>query len=73
LAKPGTRVVISDETEKHVKSSYERMPLTSAYYKNRSDVVTAPIDLVPPEMLETRLDTVFDGRGYVLTFRKPGR
>jgi len=71
VAKPGSRILIADETEKHVKNTYERIPITSGYFKNRQEAVTAPIDLVPPEMQEIHLEMLWDGRIYALTFRKP--
>jgi ubiquinone/menaquinone biosynthesis C-methylase UbiE len=71
VAKPGSRMLIADETEEHVKSTYERFPVTSGYFKNRREPVTAPIDLVPPEMKEIHLEMLRDGRFYALTFRKP--
>jgi len=30
-----------------------------------------PIDLVPPEMEDIRLDMLKDGKFYAITFRKP--
>lgn len=71
VAKPGSRILIADETEEHVKSTYERIPITSGYFRNRQEAVTAPIGLVPPEMQETHLEMLWDGRFYALTFRKP--
>jgi ubiquinone/menaquinone biosynthesis C-methylase UbiE len=73
VAKPGSRILIADETEKHVKDTYERSPVASGYFKDRKDSVAAPIDLVPPEMEEIHLETVWAGRFYALTFRKPIR
>jgi SAM-dependent methyltransferase len=71
VAKPGSRILIADETEEHVKSAYERIPVTSQFFKNRQEAVTAPIDLVPPEMREINLELLHGGRFYALTFRKP--
>jgi len=73
VAKPGTRILIADETEEHVKETYERAPFTRGYFRNRQGPVTAPIDLVPPEMHEIHLEILRDGRFYALTFRKPAR
>jgi SAM-dependent methyltransferase len=75
VAKPGSRILIADETEEHVKDMYERGPVTSGYYKNRKEPVAAPNDLVPPEMLETHLEflkPMGKNRFYALTFRRPG-
>ncbi len=74
VARPGSKILIADETEEHVKDLYERGPITGGFYKNRKEPVTAPVDLVPPEMLETHLDflkPMGKNRFYVLTFRKP--
>jgi ubiquinone/menaquinone biosynthesis C-methylase UbiE len=71
VAKPGSVVLIADETEEHVKSAYEQFPVTGAYFKNRKETVTAPTDLVPREMLAIRLEPLWNGRFYALTFRKP--
>lgn len=71
VAKPGTRILIADETEKHVKDTYERGPFTRGYFKNRQALVAVPVDLVPPEMQEIHLEILRDGRFYALTFRKP--
>jgi ubiquinone/menaquinone biosynthesis C-methylase UbiE len=70
VAKPGSLLLISDETEKHVKQIYEKGP-GGHLYKNRKQPVSAPIDLVPPEMQEVHLDQLRNGDTYTLTFRKP--
>jgi len=74
VASPGSRILIADETEEHVKGSFERAPITGGYFKNRKEPVAAPVDLVPPGMLETHveiLNVVGKNRFYALTFRKP--
>jgi ubiquinone/menaquinone biosynthesis C-methylase UbiE len=74
VARPGTRILIADETEEHVKTTFERAPIIGSYFKHRKESVVAPVDLVPPEMLETHveiLDVVGKNRFYALTFRKP--
>ncbi len=71
VAKPGSRLLIADETEEHVKSAYERSPVIGRYFKKRQEAVTAPIDLVPAGMEEIQLELLRDGQFYALTFRKP--
>jgi len=74
VARPGSRILIADETEEHVKASFERAPITGGYFRNRKEPVAAPVDLVPLEMLETHveiLNVVGKNRFYALTFRKP--
>lgn len=75
VARPGTLLLIADETEEHVKAAYENIPYTREFYKDRSDAVSAPIDLLPPEMEDVRLrilEVAGKKRFYALTFRKPG-
>ena len=69
VAKPGSLLLIADETEKHVKGVYEKAP--GGLYKDRKAPVSAPIDLLPPEMQEVHLEELRDGQFYALTFRKP--
>lgn len=69
VAKPGSLLLIADETEKHVKDVYEKSP--GGLWKNRKEPVSAPIDLVPPEMQEIHLELMKNGDFYALTFRKP--
>lgn len=72
VAKPGTLILIADETEEHVQQVYEKAPLTRRYFKKRKEPVKPPTDLVPPEMEEVKLDTSLMNKSfYVLTFRKP--
>jgi ubiquinone/menaquinone biosynthesis C-methylase UbiE len=74
VARPGSRLLIADETEEHVKAAYENIPYTREFYKGRTDGVTAPVDLVPEGMEEVQLK-ILEIKGkkrfYALTFRKP--
>jgi ubiquinone/menaquinone biosynthesis C-methylase UbiE len=71
VAKPGSRLLIADETEAHAKSVYERTPLIGKFFRNRREPISAPVDLVPPQMRDVHVELLRDGRFYSLTFRKP--
>ena len=71
VARPGARIVISDETEKVVRDHYQRNPATKAYYEKGSEKVIAPLDLIPAEMQELKVREIAEGRLYCLSFRKP--
>jgi len=71
VARPGTRLVVVDETEEFAQSHEKSFP-ARAFYGNRPRTIKAPVDLLPPEMEEVRVDTVWAGDLYVLSFRKPG-
>ncbi len=71
VARPGTKLVIVDETEKLVRSWYENMPVLRRYFRNRETPVPDPTALVPTGMLDVRLRKFQWGFLYCLTFRKP--
>jgi len=71
VAKPGSLLMVEDETEKYVQGTYEKMPGSGQLYKNRKQPVTVPIDLIPPEMEEVQLHMLKDDKFYAITFRKP--
>jgi len=73
VAKPGTKIVISDETEKHVQSVYEKTPLLGKYFRGRQEAVSPPTELLPQGMLDVRLKELREGRLYCLTFRTPAQ
>jgi ubiquinone/menaquinone biosynthesis C-methylase UbiE len=71
VARPGTKLVIVDETEKVVKEQYERTPFVGRYFKQRTQPVVDPSLLVPSDMRERSCKSILNGRAYCLTFRKP--
>ncbi len=71
VARPDTKIVIVDETEKVVKEQYEKTPLIGKYFKKRAESVTEPTLLVHGGMREVSCKQIVDGKAYCLTFRKP--
>ncbi len=63
VAKPGTKIVIADETEKASK--------LFAIFQGKTDPVIPPIDLIPATMLQKKLQIIWKGYGYLISFRKP--
>lgn len=70
VAKPGTKVVVVDETEQ-LAEKYERTPITGTFYKGRLQTISAPVDLIPPGMMEVKVESICRGELYCLSFRKP--
>jgi ubiquinone/menaquinone biosynthesis C-methylase UbiE len=70
VARPGTKIIIVDETEDLAKK-YENVPGASGFYKIREEKISSPIDLVPPEMHEIQINNILGGDLYCLSFRKP--
>ena len=71
VAKPGSLLMVEDETEEYVKNTYEKIPFTSSFFEDRDQPVTVPINLVPPEMEDLHVEMLKEGKFYAITFRKP--
>ncbi len=72
VARPGTRIVITDEW---LTSENTRTPIghrLRATYPSMTLDASPPIDLVPDDMVEKSMTEVFRGFGYCVEFRKPG-
>jgi ubiquinone/menaquinone biosynthesis C-methylase UbiE/uncharacterized protein YbaR (Trm112 family) len=63
VAKPGTKIVIADESEKGGK--------LMNIFTGSNDIVVPPVDLIPKEMLNVNIETIWKGYGYVIEFWKP--
>lgn len=71
VAKPGSRILIADETEKGAQG-YERfIPGFKKSFGGKRSQILPPVDLVPANMLETRVFDVWKGWLYCIEFRKP--
>jgi ubiquinone/menaquinone biosynthesis C-methylase UbiE len=71
VAKPGTKIVIVDETDRTIRQNYQRTPILRGSFKPGSEKVICPVDLVPPEMKDISAREICAGKLYCLTFRKP--
>jgi SAM-dependent methyltransferase len=76
VAKPGTKIVIAFETEKAIQAN--RHAIGIVFGKDlikkmldfsQSDVLNS----VPKDVCDVVFDEIWEGNGYLLTFRKPGR
>jgi ubiquinone/menaquinone biosynthesis C-methylase UbiE len=63
VARPGTKIVIADESEKATR--------WLALFVGKNEPVVPPVDLVDRRMLDIRLEEIWKGYGYLITFRKP--
>ncbi|MCU0458182.1 MAG: hypothetical protein MUE37_03720 [Bacteroidales bacterium] len=60
VAKPGCHIVIADETEKAGRLFH--------IFTGSAEKVVPPVDMVPPEMKNISLNTIWKGYGYVIEF-----
>jgi ubiquinone/menaquinone biosynthesis C-methylase UbiE len=63
VAKPGTKIVIADESEKGGK--------LMNLFTGSNDAIIPPVDLIPKEMLNISIESIWKGFGYVIEFWKP--
>jgi ubiquinone/menaquinone biosynthesis C-methylase UbiE len=70
VAKPGTKFIIGDETEALARK-YKDIPVVGKVYGNSQHVISAPVNLLPPEMQDVHVKDIADGDLYCLLFRKP--
>jgi len=68
VARPGTRLVVVDETEE-LAQRHEKAFIAGTLYGDRPRTIKPPLDLLAPLMEEVHLDTVWGGDLYVLSFR----
>jgi ubiquinone/menaquinone biosynthesis C-methylase UbiE/uncharacterized protein YbaR (Trm112 family) len=71
VAKPGTRILISDESEKGAQGYEKFVPGFKKNFDGKRPPIMAPLELIPPEMHEVRAFDVWKGWLYCLEFRKP--
>jgi ubiquinone/menaquinone biosynthesis C-methylase UbiE len=68
VAKPGALILVADETKKVVTKQYQRSPLTRAYFKDAATDFN-PRSWIPDGAVGANYEEVWDGKGYILTFR----
>jgi|GEM_PF-182708 len=71
VARPGTRIVICDENERGARAYERTLPGFKRSFRGDRQAVTAPVEAVPPGMLEVHVCDVWKGWMYCLEFRKP--
>ena len=70
VAKPGTKLMIVDETDKLVRENYQKNPFIKGEYGD-AEKAQIPIDLVPSHMQNIESEIICKGYMYKLTFIKP--
>jgi len=70
VAKPGAQILISDETQKHIDSSYKKIPFVRRFFKDAAPIAV-PLESVPQAMKDITLRYVDNDSMYVITFFKP--
>jgi ubiquinone/menaquinone biosynthesis C-methylase UbiE len=69
VARPGSKLLVSDETEQVVAGIYQRIPFINRFFRNRTAPVASPASLLPPGANDVQFRLVNHGKLYCLTFR----
>ena len=68
IAKSGSKLLISDETEK-VRDRFSKVPVAGGFYNHEK--IKSPVEYIPSLCKDIEYKEVCDGELYALTFRKP--
>lgn len=71
VARPGTKIIIVDETEKGAIAYRRTSPGFERIFDGKREAISVPVDLVPATMKDVRVDYVWRDFFYCITFRKP--
>jgi len=70
VAKPGTKLLIVDETERLIKENYQKNPFIKKDFQN-ADNAKIPTEFIPMEMKDVRTEIICKGQMYKIVFTKP--
>jgi ubiquinone/menaquinone biosynthesis C-methylase UbiE len=70
VAKPGTKILILDETEKAINWA-GKIPILSRFLKYQGEQVTPPLHHIPSSMQALSTKYILNDNFYMITFRKP--
>ena len=70
VAKPGTLLLVADETQDFVESQYQKNALTKKAYQDAHFDLAEIEHAIPPEALDCKTHYLWDKRFYAITFRK---
>ena len=70
VAKPGTRLMIADETQDFIESQYQKNALTKKAYADAQFDLAEIENAIPDSTRERQTHFLWDNRFYAMTFRK---
>ncbi|ATU04952.1 SAM-dependent methyltransferase [Candidatus Gracilibacteria bacterium HOT-871] len=70
VARPGTKIMIADETADFIEKQYKKSIFTKKYYENRSFDLSEIEKYIPENVKEKNTELVWDKKFYCITFKK---
>ena len=71
VAKPGTKIMIADETTDFIQQQYKKSLFTRSYFQDTDFDLTQIENCIPETVQEKKTRLLWDNRFYCITFRKP--
>ena len=71
VAKPGTKIMIADETTDFIQQQYKKSLFTRNYFQDTDFDLTQIKNCIPETVQEKKTRLLWDNRFYCITFRKP--
>lgn len=70
VAKPKIKIIISDETADYLKNQYQKSKLSKKYFQGETIDLSEIESCVPENVSEKKMEYLWDGKFYCLSFRK---
>ena len=71
VAKPGTKIMIADETTNFIQQQYKKSLFTRSYFQDTDFDLTQIENCIPETVQEKKTRLLWSNRFYCITFRKP--
>ncbi|OFR11048.1 SAM-dependent methyltransferase [Neisseria sp. HMSC055H02] len=71
VAKPGTKIMIADETTDFIQQQYKKSIFTWNYFQDTDFDLTQIENCIPKTVQEKKTRLLWNNRFYCITFRKP--
>ena len=70
VSKPGSKIMIADETADFIGTQYKKSIFTKNYYRNTDFDLSEIQECIPESVKEKKTDFLWNNRFYCITFRK---
>ena len=73
VAKPGTKILIADETNDFIDSQFKKSKLSKRFFENQKFDLSEIEQNIPKNALKSETEFMFKNKFYCITFRKPNQ
>ena len=73
VAKPGTKILIADETNDFIDSQYKKSKLSKRFFENEKFDLSEIEQSIPETASKSETELMFNNKFYCIAFRKPNQ